>query len=85
MKKNAVQYTVRQVPCELDRRLRKLAKQRGMSLNAFVVECLSREADLSPEQPRYHDLDHLIGKLVYDEELEAALQDQRKIDEEMWK
>ncbi len=84
-KRRTKQYTIRQVPAELDRRLRKLARQQGKSLNAFVVECLARQADLSPEPVRYHDLDHLIGKWVHDEEFEAALQDQRRIDEEMWK
>lgn len=85
MQKNAKQYTVRQIPRELDRRLRNLARQRGMSLNAFIVESLARQADLAPEQARYHDLDDLIGKWVHDDELEAALQDQRRIDEDMWK
>lgn len=55
MSKDAKQYTIRQIPEQLDRRLRKLARQRGISLNALVVECLAREADIAPEQPRYHD------------------------------
>lgn len=80
-----MQYTIRQIPRELDRRLRKLAKQQGKSLNAFLVECLAREADLAPEPVRYHDLDHLFGTWQEDPEFDAVLKEQRKIDEDMWK
>jgi hypothetical protein len=84
MDKKTAQYTIRKVPAELDRRLRKLARQRGKSLNAFVVECLAREADTAPEQPRYHDLDHLIGTWQEDPQFDAILKQQRKIDKDLW-
>lgn len=85
MHKSDTQYTVRQIPRELDRRLKKLARQRGMSLNSFIVECLTREADLAPDKPKYHHLDHLFGKWQEDPEFDAILQEQRKIDEDLWK
>lgn len=85
MQKNATQYTIRRIPRELDRRLKKLARERGVSLNSFIVECLARQADLAPDKQTYHDLDHLAGTWVHDDEMDAALEDQRRIDEDMWK
>lgn len=80
MEKSATQYTIRKIPRELDRRLKKLARQKELSLNSFIVECLTREADLAPLKKTYHDLDHLCGKWKDDPEFDAILQDQRKID-----
>jgi len=37
------------------------------------------------DEPRYHDLDHFIGTWEEDPEFDRALEDQRQIDEELWK
>lgn len=84
MKRRAKRYTIRGVPADLDRRLRETAQEREMSLNALVLEYLMRAARLPGEDGRYHDLDHLIGKWQDDPAFDAVLQDQRKIDGEMW-
>jgi hypothetical protein len=85
MNKDARQYTIRKIPVELDRRLRKLARQRGASLNSVIVECLARQVDLDAKKAVYDDLDDLIGKWKPDTKMEAALADQRKIDKDAWK
>jgi len=37
------------------------------------------------EEPRYHDLDDLIGTWEEDPEFDRAIEAQRQIDEELWK
>ena len=85
MNKDARQYTIRKIPAELDHRLRKLARQRGASLNSVIVECLARQVDLDAKAAVYDDLDGLIGKWKPDAKMEASLGDQRKIDKDAWK
>jgi len=77
------QYTIRDVPVEVDRALRKEAKESGKSLNDTAVEALRRATGIDAPQ-RYHDLDFLIGTWVEDPEFDQALADQRKIDPELW-
>lgn len=85
MSKSVTQYTVRRIPVELDRRLKSMARQKGLSLNSFIVECLAKEASLALERPTYHDLDHLFGKWREDAEFDAIVRGQRRIDEAPWK
>lgn len=82
--KQTHQYTIRNVPVEVDRALRKKAKADGKSLNETALDALRRAA--GPEIPvRYHDLDHLIGTWVEDPEFDRILEAQRQIDEELWR
>ncbi len=78
------QYTVRNVPEEVDRALRKQAKANGKSLNDTALEALCRAAGVDAPQ-RYHDLDFLIGTWVEDPAFDQALADQRKIDPDLWR
>lgn len=54
-----MQYTVRGVPEETDRRLRACARRRGTSLNALLVEVL--EQATTPRTRPYDDLDWFNG------------------------
>ncbi len=78
------QYTIRNVPEEVDRALRRRAKASGKSLNETAVEALRRAA-VGHATVRYHDLDHLIGTWVEDPEFDRILAAQRTIDEELWR
>jgi len=79
------QYTIRSVPAEVDQALRRQARARRLSLNAVVLEALRAAAGQGPEDRKHHDLDHLIGTMLPDPELDQALEDQRTIDPELWR
>lgn len=79
------QYTIRGVTPELDRRLNRLAKERGESLNKLVLGLLAQQVDLVPEPPLYRDLDGLAGSWGEDADFDRALDEQRKINLDEWK
>ena len=83
--KHTKQYTIRGVSEALDRELRKLADQKGISLNAWVLDVLSKHSGLQGEGPLYHDLDALSGKWKDDAQMTKALKAQRQIDKDLWK
>lgn len=78
------QYTIRNLPPQLDEALRKKARQSGLSLNEVALEALHRGSGLSKETVFYHDLDSLIGTWKEDPEFEKALEDQDQIDSHLW-
>jgi len=79
-----MQYTLRNVPENVDRALRAKARREGRSLNEVAIEALGRALDLRGEPMRYRDLSDVAGSWVEDPELEAALKEQRTIDPEQW-
>ena len=85
-KQRRIQYTVRDVPPNVDRRLRDKAKRAGKSLNALLREALVREAGLEGgEEVVHHDVDHLAGLWMDDPEFDAAVEAQHTIDEDLWR
>lgn len=81
-----VQYTIRNVPPEVDRVLREQARRAGKSLNAMVRETLKRGAGLGDQPLTHSAFDDLAGKWVPDPGCEEALDAMRElIDEELWK
>lgn len=60
----SIQYTVRGVPPELDKQLRREAHETGKSLNAVVIDALE-QAKL-PARRVHHDLDWFIGSAPAD-------------------
>ena len=79
------QYTIRAVPEEVDRAIRQRAKREVKSLNAVVVEALTRGLGLGAEPVRHTDLDHLIGTWQEDPEFDRAVADFERVDHEAWK
>jgi len=80
-----MQYTIRNIPREIDQALRKKAKAEGKSLNQAAVDALKRGLNLGEEPVVHRDLDFLIGTWVEDPEFDKAIADQRRIEPEMWK
>ncbi len=78
------QYTIRDIPARIDEALRRKARQEGKSLNQVAVEALTLSVGLGEEPSLYHDLDHLAGTWVADDEFEKALADQDQIDSQLW-
>jgi hypothetical protein len=80
-----MQYTVRNVPADIDRALRRRARREGKSLNEVTVEALREAAGLADTRVRKRVLSDLVGTWQNDPEFDAALADQRHIDEGLWK
>jgi len=81
----SIQYTLREVPAQIDRELRARAKRDHMSLNAVALRTLSTGLGLTEHPPCFTDLDSLAGSWVNDPAVEDALADMRKVDEDLWR
>jgi len=82
-----MQYTLRNVPPQLDRVLRKKAKESGRSLNEVAIESMANGAGISSNgksRPRV-DWSDFVGTYVKDEGFEQAIKDQDQIDPDLWR
>jgi hypothetical protein len=82
--------TIRNLPKRVERLIRKKAQERTMSINKAVISLLEERTGKDEKKRRktiYHDLDHLSGKWSTDEyrDFNKTLDQQRGIDEELWK
>jgi hypothetical protein len=80
-----MQYTIRKLPARLDKLIRKRAKAEGKSLNTVAVEALMEAFGLRGSVPSHRDLGSLAGTWVEDPAVDEALEEQRTIDDEMWR
>ena len=80
-----MQYTLRNIPENVDKALREKARREGRSLNEVAIEVLARALDVEAEPVRYRDLSDIAGSWVEDPEVDEALEEQRKIDPELWR
>ena len=79
-----MQYTIRNIPPELDSVLRSEAKKKDKSLNQVTVEALMRAFGLEGSDAPRRDISFLVGSWDDDPEVESALEAQRQIDSELW-
>lgn len=79
-----MQYTIRNIPPYLDEALRARAHEKGKSLNEVTLEALQAGLGLTGEPIKRRDLSDIAGTWVSDSEMDEALQDQRRIDPELW-
>lgn len=79
-----MQYTLRNVPPVLDSALRTAAEKEEKSLNQVAIEALMRAFGLRREEAPRRDVSFLVGSWDADPEVEKALEDQRRIDPELW-
>ena len=81
--------TVRGVPPDVAKVIRQRATRTGTSVNRVVIGLLEEGAGVrrKPRRVLHHDLDHLAGAWSREEAraFEKALQEQRRIDPELWK
>ncbi len=77
-----IQYTIRGVPREVDRVLRKKAGQRKQSLNQIILD----ELTVATVGRRCRaDFSDLVGKWVPDAAFDEVIASQRRIDPGKWK
>ena len=81
-KARSVQYTLRGVPPEVDRALRRKAAERKQSLNQLVIDELVAAA---VGEKRRADFSDLVGKWTPDPAFDEIMASQRRIDHEKWK
>jgi len=77
------QLTIRGVDEATKKRLATRARARGMSLNAYNLEVLRREAGTS-EVKKTNGLERFSGVTVLETKIEEALKDQRKVTPDKW-
>ena len=82
-RREKVQYTIRGVPTEVDQALKEKSRRRGISLNQLLVEELTEATGGEPKTRR--SLKPLLGKWQDDPEFDRILEEQRRIDQEMWR
>lgn len=80
-----MQYTIRGIPAVVDKALRRRARTTGKSLNEAAIEALSEGVGVSGAPRKRRDLSDIAGTWVSEPEVEAALADQRQIDEDLWR
>ena len=81
----SIQYTLRDVPRQVDQALRTKARQSAKSLNTVALEALTAGAGLAEKPVIHHDLDHLPGTWVEDAAFDEAIRAQDAIDPDIWK
>ena len=85
MPKHARQYTIRNVPDQVDRSLRRKAKETGLSFNQIALDALTIGAGETSRPKR--DLSEIVGSLSKRdaERMEGEVRLQRQIDPELWR
>jgi hypothetical protein len=79
-----MQYTLREIPPQVDRELRRRAKAEGKSLNAVAIEALVRGSGLGASPIRQRDLGDIAGTWQEDHEFDQAIADQDRVDDRLW-
>jgi len=85
------QITLRGIPEEIGKAIKKEAEEKGMSLNKVLISLLEKGTGTTGKEKKkkvsYHDLDHLFGIWTKGEakSFEKILEFQRSIDEDLWK
>lgn len=85
------QITLRGIPVEIERMIKKEAEKKGLSLNKAFISLLEKATGTKEKMQKrkcmHHDLDHLWGIWTKKdaEEFAKNVEFQRMIDEGLWK
>ena len=82
-----MQYTLRNIPKQVDQALRNRAKQQGRSLNEVALEALALGAGITSngQKPvKYRDLSDIAGSWVEDPEFDKIMAELDQVDPRDW-
>jgi hypothetical protein len=85
------QITLRGIPGDVERMIKREAERKGLSLNKAFISLLEKATGtkerVQKRKSLYHDLDHLCGIWTKREaeEFTNSVEFQRTIDEDLWK
>lgn len=80
-----MQYTIRGIPTEVDEAARERARAEGRSLNEVAVQALADGLGVGDTLLVRRDLSDVAGKWRKDAAADAALRDQDRVDEDLWR
>src|SRR5579872_6089889 len=90
-RRSSTQLTVRGLEPELERRLRALAREEGVSLNQAALELMRRGAGLEPSKTEEGRIGARIERYLgtwsasQAAEFDRAIQQFERVDEDLWK
>jgi hypothetical protein len=85
------QITLRSIPENVKKTVKKEAERKGVSLNKAIISLLEKAVGGPTTEKKkkalYHDLDHLAGLWSREEAsvFDKSLKTQRKVNAELWK
>ena len=79
-----MQYTVRGIPADLDKAIRRRAHTTGQSLNEVAIEALAEGLGLHGAGRERRDLSDIVGTWKKEAAVDAALAAQDEVDEHLW-
>ena len=80
-----MQYTLRNVPPHVDTALREKARRENRSINEVAIEALMQGVGLAAERAKRRDLGDIAGTWKHDPKIDEVLEDQRRIDPDLWR
>lgn len=80
-----MQYTIRGIPPAVDAALRQRARAAGRSLNETAVDALAEGSGATGATRRRRNLGDIAGTWKGEKAVEAALADQDRVDEDLWR
>ena len=80
-----MQYTIRGIPPAVDAALRQRARAAGRSLNETAVEALAEGSGMTGAPRQRRNLGDIAGTWKGEKAVEAALADQDRVDEDLWR
>jgi hypothetical protein len=80
-----MQYTIRGIPAAVDEALRERARVDGKSLNEAAVDALAEGSGMTGRRRKRRDLADVANSWRADKAVEAALADQDRVDEDLWR
>ncbi|GMU65062.1 MAG: hypothetical protein AMXMBFR36_13360 [Acidobacteriota bacterium] len=81
-----MQYTLRNVPPDIDAALRRRARREGRTLNEMAIQALREATGMEGEvaEPRRRDLSDVVGSWISEPAVDEALDEPRKVAPELW-
>jgi hypothetical protein len=79
-----IQYTIRNIPPQVDKALKKRAKQSGKSFNQTVIELLSLQVLGTTESSEENNFEWLFGRKSLDKGFDEAVEKLSHVDEKLW-